>query len=443
VTTFGPLFVPGQLLDAVSDGAWLEAMLETECALASAEAAAGIVSAEEATAIADSCRPELYDIEALAREGRSVGNPAEPLVRALRERVRGQAARYVHWGATSQDIMDTASMLVARRGIDHILGELDSVASDLAALAETHRSTPMAARTFLQQAVPTTFGFKVAGWLVAVLEARGRLLFVRTERLAAQLGGAAGTLAPLDERGVDVLRLFSAELGLAEPVVPWHTNRTRIAEIGAALETTAGALGKIGLDIVLLAQTEVGEVRERGDGGSSTLPQKRNPVGSTLARACAHLVSGYASVLSRALIQEHERAAGAWHAEWEALSSAVAYTGGAAAAIAEALGGLEVDAARMRRNLELTNGLILAERVAFSLAEQHGRTMAHEIVREAALRAAGSGRTFKEELRADSRIELSDEGLTSALDPSTYLGSAEVFVDRALEQYRRELAGEA
>jgi 3-carboxy-cis,cis-muconate cycloisomerase len=443
VTAFGPLFVPERLLDAVSDHAWLEAMLEVESALARAEVAVGIVPAEAATAIADNCRAELFDIEALAREGRSAGNPAEPLVRALRERVGGEAARFVHWGATSQDVMDTASMLVARRALDLIVVELDRIAAGLAGLAETHRSTPMAARTLLQQAVPTTFGFKVAGWLVAVLEARGRLRVVRSERLAAQLGGAAGTLAPLDEQGVDVLRLFSEELGLVEPVMPWHTNRTRIAELGGALETTAGVLGKIGLDLALLSQTEVGEVREDSNGGSSTLPQKRNPVGSTLARGCANLVSGYASVLSRTLIQEHERAAGAWHAEWEALSGALAFTGGAAAAIAEALDGLEVDAVRMRRNLELTDGLILAERVAFSLAEQHGRAVAHEVVREAALRAAGSGRTFEEELRVDARIELSDGELASALDPTTYLGSAEAFVDRALEQYRRERAEEA
>lgn len=441
MTTFGPLFIPERLLAAVSDRAWLQAILEAERALASAEARAGVVPADSATAIAASCRPELYDIESLAREGRSVGNPAEPLVRALRESVGGDAARHVHWGATSQDVMDTASMLVARRGLDLILDELERVTDGLAELAEGHRSTPMAARTLLQHAVPTTFGFKAAGWLVAVLEASGRLRTVRAERLAAQLGGAAGTLAPLGERGVEVLRLFSEELGLAEPVLPWHTNRVRIAELGGALDVTAGALGKIGLDVVLLAQTEVGEVREGRDGGSSTLPQKRNPVDSTLARACANLVSGYASVLSRAQVAEHERAAGAWHAEWEALSGALAYTGGAAAAIAEALGGLEVDVARMRNNLELTDGLILAERVTFSLAERHGLGKAQEVVREVARTVSESGRTFEEELRADARVELSDGELEAALDPTTYLGSAEAFVDRALEQYRRERSG--
>jgi 3-carboxy-cis,cis-muconate cycloisomerase len=437
VTTFGPLFVPEQLLDAVSDHAWLEAMLEAESALAKAEAAVGLVPADAAAAIADACRPELFDIGALAREGRSVGNPAEPLVRALRERVGGSASDYVHFGATSQDVLDTAAMLVARDALDLILVDLDRIAGLLAELAETHRSTPMAARTLLQQAVPTTFGAKAAGWLVSVLEARGRLVTVRTERLAAELGGAAGTLAPLGTDGVAVLRRFSEELGLAEPVLPWHTNRTRIAELAGALETAAGALAKIGLDLALLSQTEVGEVRERGAGGSSTLPQKRNPANSALARASFELVSGYAAVLSRTLVQEHERAAGAWHAEWEALSSALAYTGAAAAALVEALEGLEVDPVRMRHNLELTGGAILAERIAFLLAGRHGRGTAHELVRDAAARASESGRTFEEEAREDARIDLAEDELDAALDPTTYLGSAERFVDRALEEHRR------
>ena len=433
MTVFEPLFVPEQLLDAVSGRAWLEAMLETESALARAEAAVGIVPAEAAVAIAERCRTELYDFGELLEQGRSAGNPAEPLVRALRDAVGGDDARWVHRGATSQDVMDTASMLVARRAVALILVELDRVAAGLAELAETHRSTPMAARSLLQQALPTTFGCKVAGWLVAVLEARSRLEEVRTERLAAQLGGAAGTLAVLGSEGTDVLRLFAAELELTEPVMPWHTNRTRIAELGAALDLCAGVLAKIGVDIALLAQTEVGEVREGESGGSSTLPQKRNPVRSIFARACAQLVSGHASVLSGALAQEHERAAGAWHAEWAALSGALAYTGGAAVAIADAIADLEVDVDRMQRNLELTGGQILAERVAFLL----GGGSAHEVVREAALRTSTSGRTFEEELRADDRCGLSDAELTETLDPTTYLGSAEAFVDRALDAYGR------
>jgi 3-carboxy-cis,cis-muconate cycloisomerase len=291
----------------------------------------------------------------------------------------------------------------------------------------------MVARTILQHALPTTFGFKVAGWLVALQEARERLVSVRDERLAAELGGAAGTLAALGDDGPEVLRLYADELELGEPVLPWHTNRTRIAELGAALDTCAGVLAKIGLDLALLAQTEVAEVREGGTGGSSTLPQKRNPIRSTHARACAELVHGFASVLARAVVQEHERAAGRWHAEWEALSGALAYAGGAAAAIGEALAGLEVDEERMRRNLELTNGLILSERVASAV----GGGGAHDIVREAALASVASDGSFEDELRASDQVSLSDEQLAQALDPATYIGSAEAFVDRALAEYRR------
>lgn len=438
MSAFEPLFVPAELLDAVSGDAWLEAMLEVESALARAEAAAGVVPPDAAAKIAERCRPELFDFDALLEQGRSTGNPAEPLVRRLREVIGDQdAATWVHRGATSQDVMDTAAALVTRRALDLILAELDRVADGVARLAEEHRSTPMVARTLLQQALPTTFGYKAAGWLVAVLEAGRRLEEVRSERLAAQLGGAAGTLAALGTDGAEVLRLFAEELELAEPVLPWHANRLRIAELGAALAGCAGALGKIGLDLVLLAQTEVGEVREGESGGSSTLPHKRNPVRSTFARACAELVAGHASVLTSSLAQEHERAAGAWHAEWAALSGALAYTGGAAAAIADAVATLEVDAERMRQNLDLTDGRILAERVALL----RGGADAHEAVRDAVLRAGDSGRSPAGELREDDRIGLSDEEVERALEPTTYLGSAETFVDRALARYRSERAG--
>ena len=436
--TFGPLFVPGELLDAVSGRGWLEAMLEFEAALARAEAQTGIVPSEAAAAIAERCDPSLYDFEELLRQGRSIGSPPEPLVRALRENVGGDAAGWVHWGATSQDVMDTASMLVARRALDLVLVEVEGVTAALARLAEAHRSTPMAARTLLQQALPTTFGLKAAGWLVSVLEARRILGAVRRERLAVQFGGAAGTLAAVEEHGPAILRRLAEDLGLAEPVLPWHTNRVRIAELGAALATTSGVLAKIALDVVLLAQTEVDEAREEIGGGSSTLPHKHNPIESTLARACARLVDGYASVLTSGLDQEHERAAGAWHAEWEALSGALAYTGGAAHAVARAVGSLQVDAVRMRRNLDETNGLVLAERVSFALAARYGRAEGHDIVREAAARVGTSGRSLADELRDDERVELSDSELDALLDPATYLGSAEAFVDRALELYRSE-----
>ena len=430
MTPFTAIFVPQGLRDAVSDRAWVEAMLEAERALSTAGAAVGVVPADAATRIAEVCRAELYDPEQLAEEGRAVGNPAEPLVRALREAVGGEAADWVHYGATSQDIVDTAAMLVSRRAIDLVLAELDRLAEACAELARAHRSTPMAARTLLQQAVPTTFGLKAAGWLVGTLEARRRLVAVQAERLAAQLGGAAGTLAALGDDALETARRYAEATGLPEPLLPWHGNRQRIAELGAALDAAAGASAKVGRDIVLLAQTEVGEVAEAAGGGSSTMPQKRNPVRSTLAVACARLAHAHAGILLGELPHEHERTVGGWHAEWEALSGALAFAGGAAAAAADAITGLEVDAERMRANLEASGGLILAERVSFALTPRLGRSRAHDVVAEAA-RAA----SFREALLADERTGLSAEELDELLDPTGYLGEADSFVDRALDEW--------
>jgi 3-carboxy-cis,cis-muconate cycloisomerase len=406
---FDRIFVPAEFREAVSDRAWLQAMLDAERALAAAEARAGVIPTDAAEAIAAVCEWERFDPVELGEQGQAAGNPVEPLVRALTAAVEGDAARYVHWGATSQDILDTAAMLVCRRALDLILDFVAQVAGQCATLAEVHRETPMAARTLLQQAVPTTFGLKAVGWLVALLEARRGLLRAR-ENVAAQLGGAAGTLAPLGDAGTEVARLFAEELGLQEPLVPWHTNRVRIAELGATLAITAGALAKIGLDVALMAQTEVGEVAEAEGGVSSTMPQKRNPVGSALAIACARQVEGHTSVLFAALPQEHERAVGGWHSEWPALSGALAYTGGAAEAARRALEGLEVDAERMHANL---GRAVMAEQATFALAEQIGRREAHE--------------------------RIAREGVPDDLDPASYLGSAEAFVDRALAAYRSEL----
>ena len=386
MTSFAGIFVPAALREAVSDEAWLAAMLDAERALANAESLAGVIPAQAAAAIAERCEPDGYDLAAIEERGRAVGNPAEPLVRALRERVGGDAGRYVHLGATSQDVVDTAAMLVARQAVELVAAELDGVAAACARLAEEHRATPLAARTLLQQAVPTTFGAKAAGWLVAVVEARDGL---RALRYRAQLGGAAGTLAPLSNRGAEVLAAFAAELELAEPVVPWHAQRGPIAAIGAALDVAAAACAKPALDVILLAQTEIGEVAEAEGGGSSTLPHKRNPAKAVLARACARLVHANAGVLASGE-HEHERAAGAWQAEWTALSEALAQAGGAAAAARECLEGLEVRPERMRANM---GDDLYAERGAFA-----------------------------------------ERGLAEADDD--WLGSAGVFVDRALARWR-------
>jgi 3-carboxy-cis,cis-muconate cycloisomerase len=418
LTLFSSIAVPQELREATSACAWVEAMLEAERALANAGAVAGVIPSEAAAEIAEACDIDRIDVDAVFEGARAVGNPAEPLVRALRAAVGGDRARYVHYGATSQDIVDTGAMLVARRALGSVFNDVDRVAAACARHAQEQRDTVLAARTWLQQAVPTTFGLKAAGWLVGVVEARRELVRVRSECLVAQLGGAAGTLAALGDRGPEVTQLYAAKLELAEAPLPWHTNRTRVARIGSALALTAGVLGKIGLDITLLAQTEVGEVVEGASGASSTMPQKRNPVGSVLALACARQVAADASLLQDALVQEHERSTGAWHTEWDALSRALAFTGAAAAAIADVLEQLVVNVERMRANIDEAT---LSERAVFEL----GFT-----------REELAGRPLRDVLAE----RLTPEELARALDPASYLGSASAFVDRALELYAEEEA---
>ena len=443
---FGPIFVPEDFREAVSGRAWLQAMLDAERALAVAGARAGLIPQEDAEAIANRCDAGLFDAGEIGHRGRPAGNPVPALARALTEEVAKTspaAACHVHWGATSQDITDTAAMLLTRRALDLILAEVDGIADACARLALEHRDTPVAGRTLLQQALPTTFGLKAAGWLVPVLEARRRLRQLRASGLAAQLGGAAGTLASLGDSGPSVLREFALELGLPEPPLPWHTDRTRISSVGEALSMLAGVLGKISQDVILMAQTEVGEVTEpagEGRGGSSTLPHKRNPILSVTAAANARRVQDLARTLGAAMVQEHERAAGAWHSEWEALSDALALAGGAAANVREATEGLEVHPERMRANLDRTEGMLLAENVTTRLSASLGRLEAHDLVEAACRRALKNREDLRAELVRDERIReaLSEEGIDAALDPAGYLGSAGAFVDRALELYRAE-----
>ena len=407
---FERLFVPDWIRSAVSDRAWLQAMLDAERALASAEAQAGVIPADAAEAIGAACDAQRYDADELAVMGRVAGNPVEPLVRAVGE-AAGEAGQFVHWGATSQDIIDTAAMLVARDAVGLIRERVDRAADACAALAETHRGTPMVGRTLLQQAVPTTFGAKSATWLTGLLDAREDLTALE---FPAQLGGAAGTLAPLGEAGPEVVRLFAEELGLSVRPV-WHTIRTPIARVAGALDLSAGVSAKIALDVVLLAQTEVGEVREGTGGPSSTMPHKQNPKDSTLAIACARVAHGHASTLTGGLAQEHERAAGAWHAEWPSLTGALMYAGGAVAAVARALDGLEVDVDAMRRNLELTHGAVFGERITFLLAERMGRREARELVSRGELEHA----------------DLPDD----AFDVNATVATADAVVEQALERY--------
>lgn len=443
---FGPIFVPDVFREAVSGRAWLQAMLDAEAALAAAEARVGLIPAEAAVAVARCCDADLFAPGEIGHAGRAAGNPVPALVRALTEEVSKtseDAARHVHRGATSQDITDTAAMLVSRRSLDLILVEVDGLAEAWARLAEKHRGTLMAGRTLLQQALPTTFGLKAAGWLVSVLEARRVLREVRGSGLATQLGGAAGTLASLGNSGLPVLREFALELDLPEPPLPWHTDRTRIFAIGGALSLLAGVLAKISQDIILMAQTEVGEVAEpagKGRGASSTLPHKRNPILSVTAAASASRLQGLACTLQTAMAQEHERATGAWHSEWETLSDALALAGGAATNVREATEGLEVHPEKMRENLDATKGMLLAENVTTVAAEKLGRLKAHDLVEAACHRALGEGKHLRGELLQDAEISgvLSEKAIDAALDPAGYLGSAGAFVDRALELYREE-----
>jgi 3-carboxy-cis,cis-muconate cycloisomerase len=442
---FGPLFGGSGADPELTDRAFLQAMLDAERALAVASARAGVVPEAAAAAIAAACQAGRFDPGDLGRRAPAAGNPVVPLVqdltRAVTEAAGPEAARWVHAGATSQDILDTAVSLVASRALDPVLDDLAGAAEAAAGLADRHRATALAGRTLGQQALPTTFGVKAAGWLVALDEAAAGLDRVRIERLAAQLGGAAGTLASLGPDGVEVASRFAAELGLAEPVLPWHTDRTRVGELAGALGVTAGVLGKVALDVTLLAQTEVAEVSEAGGegrGGSSTLPHKRNPVTAVLVTAATRRVPGLVATLVATMAQEHERATGAWHAEWEPLAELLRLTGGAASRTRELLAGLEVHPDRMRANLEATGGLLLAEPVAAALAGPLGRAPAQGLVRRLSRQAADSGRPLRQVLGADPTVRehLDEADLGRLLDPEGYLGSAGILIDRALAAHR-------
>ena len=437
MSTFAPLFVPDEMRSAVSGAAWLAAMLDVERAITRAGAAAGVVPGEHAAAIEAACVTGDLTWEALLEDGRSAGNPAEPLVRALAARVGEDTSRWVHYGATSQDVIDTAAMLVSRAATGLIDRELHATIDACADLALLHRDTPMPGRTLLQHAVPTTFGLRAASWLVALIEARRGLEVVRSG-LATQLGGAAGTLAVYGDRGIAISGLFARELGLVEPVLPWHANRVQIAQLGSSLAVVAGATAKPALDIVLLSQVEVGELREGGDaGGSSTMPHKRNPIKAVAVRACAGLVRGHTSVLIGSPEQELDRAAGSWHAEWDSLCGALSYTGGAAAALSHSIASLDVDVTRMRENLLRSGDALTAERIASVLGARLGRSHATELVRQASRRAAASGGRIADELRRDAP-ELSVDDVAAALDPLTYLGASGELVDRALAFHAAE-----
>jgi 3-carboxy-cis,cis-muconate cycloisomerase len=426
------------------DRAFVQAMLDVELALSSALVRCGLAPSEAASELAPACDASAFDLDELARSTAEKGTPVPGLLSALRERVGDVAAAHLHRGATSQDIVDTAIMLLARRALAPIIDELGAAADACAALAERHRASLSVGRTLLQQALPLTFGLKVAQWLSGLDGARGELVDVRERVLAVQLGGAVGTLAALGDRGLDVAADVAAQLELSAPALPWHTIRLRPARLASALGTALGVMAKIARDVVLLAQTEVGEVAEGaapGRGGSSTMPHKRNPVGAVTVLACAQRGPGLVATVLSAMAQEHERAAGAWQSEWGTLTELLSLSAGAAGALSELLGGLDVDVERMRANLDTIGELVMTESVATALGERFGRGAAQQLVQDAATRAVADGRGLLEVLLENPDVEdaLGPAGIDRALDPSRYLGVTGELIDRALAAHRDAL----
>ncbi|MER5254252.1 3-carboxy-cis,cis-muconate cycloisomerase [Streptomyces sp. NPDC002855] len=431
---------------ATGDTAFLRAMLDAEAALTRAQATVGMAPAQAAAAVSAAADAGRFDVRDVALRARGGGNPVIPLVADLTAAVPADAAPYVHRGATSQDIMDTAMMLVARRTLDLILADLTRTEAALARLASEHRNTVMPGRTLTQHAVPTTFGLKAAGWRSLVLDARDRVRSVR-DTLPAQLGGAAGTLAAFETYagtsrpgtsadagglGERLVSAYARHLRLAGPALPWHTLRTPIADLAAALAFTAGALGKAATDVLTLSRTELGELSEGSGGGSSAMPHKANPVRSTLVAAAARRAPALAATLHASMAAEDERPAGAWHAEWEALRDLLRTVGGASHHAAELAEHLRVHPEVMREHLGLTHGLIVSERLTAELAPLLGRARAKELLTSAARRTRDEGRSLAEVLAEEPALSAVD--LTELTDPARYTGSAGALTDRALER---------
>ncbi|MGQ0838834.1 class-II fumarase/aspartase family protein [Actinokineospora sp.] len=432
----------------VTDEAFLQAMLDVEAALARAQAGLGLLPESAARAISAAARAERLDLVDLARRARAAANPVVAFVTAFTAVVAADApaaAEYVHRGSTSQDVLDSACMLIARRVLDLIAADLDRIVRALAKLADEHRATVQAGRTLTQHAVPITFGLKAASWLQLVLDALDR---VRATTLPAELGGAAGTLAAYAEYaaldapggrfdGTELIAPFAAELGLAEPVLPWHTVRTPIADLGAVLQFVTGALGKVALDVQTLSRTEIGELSEPaapGRGASSAMPQKRNPVLATLIVTAARQVPAHSLVLAQSMLAEDERPAGAWHAEWQPLREALRLAGGAAHLAAELTEGLRVHPDRMLDNVRLTRGEIVTERLNVVLAPAIGKATAKRLLAEASLAADTTGKPLIEILAARDELTglLTPAQLSDLLDPARYTGAASPLIDRVL-----------
>ncbi|WP_339476713.1 3-carboxy-cis,cis-muconate cycloisomerase [Pseudomonas fluorescens] len=440
---FDAYFTARDMREVFCDQGRVQAMLDVEAALARAEARVGLIPASAVAPIGKACRADLYDFAALGEAIATAGNSAIPLVKALGKQIAAtdaEAERYVHLGATSQDVMDTGLVLQLRQALDLIESDLAQLAESLAAQAQRHATTPMAGRTWLQHATPVTLGMKIAGWLGAVTRSRQRLRELKPRLLVLQFGGASGTLAALGEQALPIAQALAEELQLTLPEQPWHTQRDRVVEFGAVLGLIAGSLGKLGRDISLLMQTEAAEVFEPsapGKGGSSTMPHKRNPVGAAVLIGAATRVPGLVSTLFSAMPQEHERSLGLWHAEWETLPEICCLVSGSLQQARLLADGLEIDAARMARNLDLTQGLVLAEAVSIVLAQRVGRDTAHHLLEQCCKRAVAEQRHLRAVLGDEPQVtaQLGSAELDHLLNPAHYLGQAQVWVERAVAEH--------
>ena len=434
-TIFGPLFTDDEVSNLLSDGAFVRALVEAEVALAQVEARVGVISASAAEQI-KKVQADKIDIAALTAGTSRSGFPIIALVQELHKQISADAAPYVHWGATTQDIMDTACVLQLRAVIESIGKRIGEIIRNLSALADKHRSTVLAGRTHGQQALPITFGLKVVGWLAPLLRHVERLREIQPRLLVVQFGGAAGTLAALGDKGLAVTRELAQELKLGVPAIPWHAQRDCFVEFAGWLSLLTGSLGKMAQDIILMAQTEVGEVGESGEagrGGSSTMPQKSNPIASELIVAAARTNAALLSALHNAQIQEHERATHGWQLEWLTLPQMIQLTGGALKQAAFLAKNLQVDAQAMRANIANANDVILAEAAVFALAQAMPRAQAEELVKKAGAVAVSDNKPLIDvvkNLAGDSVTSIDWQALARA---ENYLGETDKMIDLVLQ----------
>lgn len=438
------LFTTDATRAVFSDRNRVSRMLEFEAALAQAEASVGVIPQAAADAIAAQCNVDHFDVAAIGVAAWNAGNLAIPLVAALTRNVAAadaDAKGYVHWGATSQDVIDTGLVLQLRDSLVLIDADLARLTHSLASQARRHARTVLAGRTWLMQAMPITLGVKLAAIVSALDRHRDRVARARKHDLVLQFGGAAGTLASLRDKGLAVTHVLGQRLALDVPDMPWHTERDRLCDVASTIGMLTATLGKLARDLSLLAQTEVGEASEPpapGRGGSSTMPQKRNPVGASIALAAALRVPGLVATMLSAAIQEHERGLGNWPAEWETLPQIVMLTAGALGAMVEVTEGLGIDEARMRANLDLTQGQIYAEAVQMALAPKLGRDAAHTLVAGACRRAAAAGAHLRDILLAEPTVRgvLDRDAIDGLFDPTGYLGESSAYIERALIRHQ-------